>query len=160
MHIAILLVLAFVAGMLVYRHLTRRPQATPTEVSPPLSPHEATVTAATFDAMVLQTSRETPVLVDFYASWCPPCHYLGPVLAEMAKHYQGRFLLAKVDVDAEPSLSQTYKIKSMPTVLLFRDGRNVAHFVGARAEHSVRFFLAQNGVLAPEDNAANKLEET
>jgi putative thioredoxin len=111
------------------------------------------VTTATFDEMVLQTSNDTPVLVDFHATWCPPCHFLGPVLAEMAKNYQGRFLLAKVDVDAEPALSKSYNIRSMPTVLLFREGRNVAQFVGARQEHAVRFFLAQNGVLSPDSEA-------
>ena len=159
MHIAIFVIVAFIAGILVHRHLTRAREANETEASQPLSTYEANVTTADFDAMVIRTSRETPVLVDFYASWCPPCHYLGPVLAEMAKNYEGRFLLAKVDVDAEPSLSQYYNIKSMPTVLLFRDGRNVAHFVGARQEHSVRFFLAQNGVLAPEASGATNVWE-
>ena len=153
MHIVIFVVLAFVAGMLLHRHLTRRAAAAP-EMPLPLSSYEANVTAADFDSMVLKTSSETPVLVDFYATWCPPCQYLGPLLAEMAKNYQGRFLLAKVDVDSEPSLSQTYKIRSMPTVVLFRNGSSVAQFVGARAEHSVRFFLAQNGVLAPDEAAA------
>lgn len=150
MHILIFAALAFVAGMLVHRHLTRIRQAKATETPLPLSPYEASVATATFDSMVLEASNEIPVLVDFHATWCPPCQYLGPLLGEMAKNYEGRFLLAKVDVDAEPSLSQTYNIRSMPTVLLFRNGRSVAQFVGARQEHAVRFFLAQNGVLPPE----------
>ena len=153
MHLVILVVLAFVAGMLLHRHLARRKARAP-EMPLPLSAYESSVTAETFDSMVLKTSSETPVLVDFYAAWCPPCQYLGPMLAEMAKIYGGKFLLAKVDVDAERSLSQAYNIKSMPTVILFRDGRSVAQFVGARQEHSVRFFLAQNGVLPPEEAAA------
>ena len=154
MHIVIFAVLAFVAGMLLHRHLTRDRQVKGAEMPPPLSAHEASVTAASFDEMVLKTSSETPVLVDFYAAWCPPCHYLGPVLAEMAKNYRGNFLLAKVDVDAEPSLSEAYGVRSMPTVLLFRDGRTVAKFVGARQEHAVRFFLAQNGVQPPDEETA------
>jgi putative thioredoxin len=153
MHIVIFVALAFVAGVLLHRHLTRG-KVNATEVPLPLSSYEASVTTASFDSMVLKTSNETPVLVDFYAAWCPPCQYLGPVLAEMARNYRGKFLLAKVDVDAERSLSQAYNIKSMPTVILFRDGRSVAQFVGARQEHSVRFFLAQNGVLPPEEKAA------
>jgi putative thioredoxin len=151
MHIVIFVVLAFVAGMVMHRHLTRARHANATESPPPLSPYETGVATATFDSMVLQASNETPVLVDFYATWCPPCQYLGPVLSEMAKNYKGQFLFAKVDVDAEPSLSQAYKIRSMPTVVLFRNGRSVAQFAGARQEHSIRFFLAQNGVLPPEE---------
>jgi putative thioredoxin len=153
MHLVIFVALAFVAGMLLHRHLVRG-KAKAAEIPVPRSAYESSVTAASFDSMVLRTSNETPVLVDFYAAWCPPCQHLGPVLAEMAKNYRGKFLLAKVDVDAERSLSQAYNIKSMPTVILFRDGRSVAQFVGARQEHSVRFFLAQNGVLPPEDAVA------
>ncbi len=155
MHIVIIAALAFVAGMLLHRYLMQS-RAKATEVPEPASSYEASVTAASFDSMVLQTSRETPVLVDFYATWCPPCQYLGPVLAETAKHYEGRFLLAKVDVDAEPALSERYQIKSMPTVMLFRDGNVVAQFVGARQAHSVRFFLAQNGVMPPEQPPASQ----
>src|SRR5688572_11937961 len=151
MHIVLFVVVAFVAGMLLHRHLARGRQRKAAEIPPPQSPHEASVTSATFQAMVLETSHGTPVLVDFYAAWCPPCHYLGPVLAEMARRYQGKFLLAKVDVDAEPSLSEAYRVTSMPTVLLFRGGRSVARFEGAREERSVRFFLAQNGVSPPDD---------
>jgi thioredoxin len=140
--------------MLLHRHLARG-KAKVTEIPLPLSAYESSVTAASFDSMVLKTSSEVAVLVDFYAAWCPPCQYLGPLLAEMAKNYKGNFLLAKVDVDAERSLSRAYSIKSMPTVILFRDGRSVAQFVGARQEHSVRFFLAQNGVLPPEEAVAS-----
>lgn len=153
MHLVIFVALVFVAGMLLHGRLGRR-KAPAAEIPLPLSSYESSVTARTFDSMVLQTSRETPVLVDFYAAWCPPCQYLGPVLAEMAKNYKGKFLLAKVDVDVERSLTQAYNIESMPTVVLFRDGRSVAQFAGARQEHSVRFFLAQNGVLPPEEEAA------
>ena len=153
MHIVILVVVAFFAGILLHRHLIRR-KAESSAKPLPLSSYEADVTAASFDSMVLQTSSETPVLVDFHATWCPPCQYLGPLLAGMAKKYDGRFLLGKVDVDAEPSLSETYQIKSMPTVILFRNGSDVARFVGARAEHAVRFFLAQHGVQPPEEPTA------
>ncbi len=153
MHPIILIVLALVAGMLLHRQLMRG-KAVKTAMPAPLSRYESTVTAANFDSVVLKASGETPVLVDFYASWCQPCQYLGPVLAEMAESYAGNFLLAKVDVDAEQTLSQKYGVKSMPTVMLFRDGRHVDQFVGARQPHSVRYFLAQNGVKPPQDVVA------
>lgn len=154
MHILLVVILAFVAGMLLHRHLTRTRPGKVAETLPPPSSYEANVTTASFTTRVLETSSETPVLVDFHATWCPPCNYLGPVLTQMVKHYEGKFLLAKVDVDAEPSLAKTYNIRSMPTVLLFRDGRRVAEFVGARQEHAIRFFLAQNGVMPPAEGDA------
>lgn len=153
MHPILLILVAFIAGILVHRYLLRS-RAKATQAPAAQSQYEMSVTAADFESKVLKASGETPVLVDFYATWCQPCQYLGPVLAEMAKGYGGRFLLAKVDVDAEASLSQTYGIRSMPTVMLFRDGQSVAQFVGARQPHSVRFFLAQHGISAPEDAAA------
>jgi putative thioredoxin len=153
MHPILLILVAFVAGILLHRHLVRGKSKT-AEMPVPQSRYETSVTAANFDLTVLEASRVTPVLVDFYAAWCQPCQYLGPVLAEMAKNYGGKFLLAKVDVDAEHSLAQTYGIKSMPTVVLFRDGQSVAQFVGARQPHSVRYFLAENGILPPAEVAA------
>jgi putative thioredoxin len=148
MYIVILVALAFLAGFLTHRFLVRR-QAEAIQPAQPESSYEAHVTTSDFDSMVLQTSRETPVLVDFYASWCAPCQILGPILSDSAKKYDGRFLLAKVDVDAEPALSHKYSITSMPTVMLFRDGKVVGKFVGVRREHAVRYFLAQHGVMLP-----------
>ncbi|MFM2067844.1 MAG: hypothetical protein RLZZ584_2753 [Pseudomonadota bacterium] len=150
MPIVFVVVLAFVAGVLVHRYLSRA-RADATASPQPQSQHESNATAASFDTMVIKASSQTPVLVDFHAAWCQPCQYLGPLLAGMAKDYAGNFMLVKVDVDAEASLAQTYNIRSMPTVLLFRDGRSVDQFVGARPAHSVRFFLAQNGVMPPQE---------
>jgi putative thioredoxin len=153
MHIIIILaVLALVAGVFFYRNISRARGP-----GPGLSPYEANVTTKTFADMVARTSNNTPVLVDFHATWCAPCQYLGPILSEMAKSYDGRFLLAKVDVDAEPSLTATYNVQSMPTVVLFRDGRGVARFEGAREERSIRYFLAQHGVHAPEQAVAQNV---
>lgn len=151
MPIAVVVVLVLVAIVALYRNASR----TAAQPEPAPSPHEANVTAADFAEMVLQTSNDVPVLVDFYAAWCPPCRYLGPVLSEMACNYQGHFLLAKVDVDACPSLAEAHRVTSMPTVILFRNGRSVARFSGARPERSIRFFLSQNGVFAPQPGAAD-----
>src|SRR5262245_45818828 len=149
MHIVVLMVVAFVAGFLFNRYLVNRAQRSQVDSEPPLSEFEAHVSAKEFDSMVLQASHQSPVLADFFASWCAPCHELGPRLAEFARDYRGGFLLAKIDVDAEQSLATRYQIQSMPTVLLFRNGKVVDKFVGAAGDHTIRYFLAKNGVQGP-----------
>jgi thiol-disulfide isomerase/thioredoxin len=89
---------------------------------------------------------EETLPVNFHATWRPPRQCLAPLLAEMARSYEGRFLFAQVDV--EPALSERFKIKSMSTVLSFRDGKVVAY-----RQHAVRFVVAQNGVTPPNDAA-------
>ena len=155
MHILLLIVAAFVAGYLVNRAFSQRrtSAAVAVDEEPAMSEFEALVSVDDFDSLVLRSSHRVPVMVDFFASWCPPCHHLGPRLAEFARDYAGAFLLAKVDVDAAQSLAAQYSIQSMPTVLLFRDGKVVDRFVGAVGNHTIRFFLAKHGVKAPEAEA-------
>ncbi len=105
------------------------------------SPHVVTVTAANFHAVVIEGSYERPVLVDFWADWCAPCRMLMPMLAKLAEQYGGRFLLAKVDTEAEQALAAQFGIRSLPTVQLFRNGQAVDQFMGALPEPQVREFL-------------------
>jgi len=108
------------------------------------------VTAANFEREVLLRSRELPVLIDFWATWCAPCRTLGPILDKLARELAGRFVLAKVDVDKSPELAEVFRIQSVPTVLLVSDGRPVDGFMGAQPEAAVRRFLDPHLAAAPQ----------
>jgi putative thioredoxin len=99
------------------------------------------ITLETFENDVLQQSLQTPVLVDFWATWCGPCRTLGPILEKLETDYKGRFILAKVDSDKERELSQAFGVRSIPTVILMKGGQPVDGFVGALPEGQIRKFL-------------------
>jgi thioredoxin 1 len=87
-------------------------------------------TEATFDTEVL--GSEKPVLVDFWAEWCGPCHMVAPILDQIAQERGGELRLVKVNIDEQPAIAQRYGIMSIPTIVLFKDGEPVAGAVGAR----------------------------
>ena len=110
------------------------------------APHVFDATAADFETAVIQRSLQVPVLVDFWATWCGPCKTLGPILEKLAGDYHGAFELAKVDVDKEQELSAAFQIRSVPTVMLVKDGQLVDGFPGALPEGQLREFLKHHGI--------------
>lgn len=89
-----------------------------------------TVTDETFEAEVLK--REGPVLVDFWAQWCPPCHMIAPVLEEIAAERSGSLTVVKLNSDENPRVARDYQVMSLPTLMLFVHGEPVRAVVGAR----------------------------
>ena len=90
------------------------------------------VAGEAFDRTVL--GSEAPVMVDFYADWCAPCKYVAPLMDELANTHQGTLLVVKVDTDQAPDVSQQFNIRSIPTVILFKDGEEVGRSVGFEPE--------------------------
>ena len=105
------------------------------------------VTELTFDEAVLERSHERPVVVDFWAEWCGPCHALAPVLEGEIEARAGAVELVKVDVDANPGLAGQFGVSGIPAVKAFRNGKVVKEFVGAQSPASVSTFF--DDVVAP-----------
>lgn len=99
------------------------------------------VTEATFEAEVIQRSMQVPVVIDFWATWCGPCKQLSPVLERLAGEYGGRWVLAKIDVDANQRIAGAVGVQSIPTVIGVVKGQPVPLFMGALPEPQVRQYL-------------------
>jgi putative thioredoxin len=107
------------------------------------SPHIKDSGLATFAADVLEASRQTPVIVDFWAPWCGPCKQLGPALEKAVTDAKGAVKLVKVNIDENPEIAQQLRIQSIPTVYAFKDGQPVDGFMGALPDSQVQAFVSQ-----------------
>lgn len=99
------------------------------------------VTDATFQAEVVDKSRSVPVVVDLWAPWCGPCRTLGPIIEQVIDETGGKVVLAKVNVDENPGISQAFRVQSIPAVYALKDGQVVDGFIGAYPEQEVRRFV-------------------
>ncbi len=95
-------------------------------------------TASDFDNIISQNQN---VLVDFWATWCGPCKMVGPIMEQLASDYEGKAVIVKVDVDKEPELAARFGIQSIPTIILFKNGKQAASDVGARPADFYRDLL-------------------
>ena len=122
------------------------------------SPFIIDLTLENFEQVVLRDSQQTPVLIDFWASWCQPCQILMPLLSKLAEEYQGKFILAKLNTEEQQEIAAQFGIRSIPTVKLFKDGAQVDEFAGALPENDIRTFLDKhipretNSVLAQAEH--------
>ncbi len=124
------------------------------------------VTVANFEAEVIEASMHTPVLVDFWATWCGPCKVIGPILEKVEAEYGGRFKLVKIDSDQEQQLAQAFGIRSIPTCVLLMNGQPVDGFMGALPEGQIKAFLDKHlpseeelAALAEADEAQQMLAQ-
>ncbi|AMV40731.1 tetratricopeptide repeat protein [Planctomyces sp. SH-PL62] len=105
------------------------------------SPYILDATTETFAADVVERSKTTPVVVDVWATWCGPCKLLGPVLEKLAREYDGKFVLVKVDSDRSPEIAANLRVRSIPTVFGVRDGQILDSFAGVQSESFLRQWL-------------------
>lgn len=108
------------------------------------APHVFDATEANFETEVINASFEQPVLVDLWATWCGPCKVLGPLLEKVVDEFNGAVRLAKVDCDKEQALAASFGVRSIPTVVLVREGQLVDAFTGALPEGEIREFLLRH----------------
>jgi len=97
--------------------------------------HPVEITDANFEQEV--TKSELPVLIDFWAVWCGPCKMIAPLIEELAGEYEGKIKIGKVDVDSNPQISMNYGIRSIPTLLVFKDGKVVDQIIGAVPKQAI-----------------------
>ncbi len=122
------------------------------------TPYIIDVNQENFESAVLQASFNVPVMVDFWAPWCNPCKMLMPVLTKLAEEFDGKFILARVNVDENQPLAAQFNARSVPTVKIFRNGAVVDEFMGAQPESNVRKVL-DNHISRPSDQLRQQASE-
>lgn len=96
------------------------------------------VTEQSFEADVLEESKSGPVFVDFWAPWCGPCRIVSPIVEELADDYQGKMKFAKIDVDQAQNIALKYQVMSIPTLMIFKDGKPFEQVIGARPKKDLQ----------------------
>jgi thioredoxin 1 len=99
------------------------------------------VSDSTFETEVKKA--ELPVLVDFWAEWCGPCRMVGPILEELSEEFAGQIKIVKLDVESNPSVAQTYNIRGIPALLLFKNGEVAGQQIGALPKHQLRAWISE-----------------
>ena len=116
--------------------------------APPVGDLVKDATDASFMADVVEASRETPVIVDFWAPWCGPCRQLGPALERAVAAAKGKVRMVKIDIDQNPAFAGQLRVQSIPAVFAFHEGRPVDGFMGALPESQVKAFVDKLAAMA------------
>lgn len=122
------------------------------------SPYIIEVTDENFQSVILESSMQQPVLIDFWATWCQPCQVLMPLLAKLADEYKGKFILAKINTEEQQAIAAQFQIRSIPAVKLVYQGKLVDEFAGALPESEVRAFLDKH-IQQEVSEADNAIEQ-
>ena len=123
------------------------------------SPYIVEVTAENFQSVILEGSMQQPVLIDFWASWCQPCQALMPLLARLAEEYKGKFILAKINTEEQQEIAAHFQIRSIPTLMIFREKIIIFSQPGALPESAFKQLVDRAGELDMDEVRKQIAEE-